>query len=293
MEEQNKADNSVENIDSIFDSSDDFFTALDSEVNRDILEDGGDKEVAHQTETVETTPQSSEAGEEVTSQKENPDSEDKHNYKKRYSDSSSEARRLNTRLTELEPYAPILDAMREDPNLITHVRSYFEGGGETPVNVKERLGLDEEFIFDPDEAISDTGSDSAKVLQATVDGIVKKRLSQHAKGQMEEAKRVSDEQSFKSRHNMDDSEFNELMSYAKNNKLTLDDIFYLKNRQNKEENITQSAQAEVLEQMKNVRKKPRSASASGNNSPDVERTADEQVFDFIKGSEASISELLK
>ncbi len=287
MEEQIQADNST-GVDSIFDSSDDFFTALDSEINHDILDNDGSNE---QVETVEMNPQSIGAGKEVTSQQGSPDSIDKHNYKKRYSDSSSEARRLNTRLTELEPYAPILDAMREDPNLITHVRGYFEGGGKTPVNVKEQLGLDEEFIFDPDEAISDTGSDSAKVLQATVDGIVQKRLSQHANGQMQEAKRVSDEQSFKSRYQMDDSEFSELMQFAKSNKLTLDDVYYLKNRQNKEDNITRSAQDEVMEQMKNVRKKPRSVSTAGD-APAVELTPDEKVFDFIKGSEAPLNELL-
>ena len=287
MEEQIQSDNST-GVDSIFDSSDDFFTALDSEVLGDIIDDGGGNE---QVETVEMNPQSIEAGKEVTSRQESPDSTDKHNYKKRYSDSSSEARRLNTRLTELEPYAPILDAMREDPNLITHVRGYFEGGGKAPVNVKEQLGLDEEFIFDPDEAISDTSSDSAKVLQATVDGIVQKRLSQHANGQMQEAKRVSDEQNFKSRYKMEDSEFSELLEFAKSNKLTLDDIYYLKNRQNKEDNITKSAQDEVMEQMKNVRRKPRSVSAVGD-APDVERTPDEKVFDFIRGSEAPLNELL-
>jgi len=290
MEEQIKTDNSPQG-DSIFESSDDFFGALDSEINRDILE-MGNEEVTHQTETVEKNQQMIAAEEEVTSQKESPDSKEGHNYKKRYSDSSDEARRLNKRLTELEPYAPILDAMREDPNLITHVKGYFEGGGDTPINVKEKLGLDDEFIFDADEAISDVTSDSAKVLQATVDGVVQKRLSEHARKQNYESKRISEEASFKSRHNMNDSEFNELVEFGNSNKLTLDDVYFLKNRQNKEEGITKSAQEEVLQQMKNVRKMPRSASATGSESVDVEMTADERVFSFIKGEDSVYDKLL-
>ena len=80
---------------------------------------------------------------------------------KRYSDSSREAQRLNGKLKEIEPYMPILDAMKEDPNLIKHVRNYFEGGGQTPVSMKETLQLPEDFVFDADEAFSTPDSDSA------------------------------------------------------------------------------------------------------------------------------------
>ena len=137
-----------------------------------------------------------------------------------------------------------------------------------------KLGLDEDFIFDADEAVSDPSSGSAKVLQTTVDGIVQRRLSQQAKVQTADAKRAAEESSFRSRHNVSDADFNDLLDYAKNNKLTLDDIYYLKNRESKEDNIAKSAQTEVIEQMKNVRKTPKSASATGGeSSSDSEITA--------------------
>ena len=262
MQEQTQVDNS-QISDSIFDSSDDFFAALDTEINRDILDNVG--EVVDNQETVETSQPTLAAEKQVTSQRTGgPDSNSEHNYKKRYTDSSKEARRLNTRLTEL-----------------------------APVNIKEKLGLDEDFIFDADEAVSDPSSGSAKVLQTTVDGIVQRRLSQQAKVQTADAKRAAEESSFRSRHNVSDTDFNDLLDYAKNNKLTLDDIYYLKNRESKEDNIAKSAQTEVIEQMKNVRKTPKSASATGGeSSSDSEITADEKVFNWIKGSESSMDGLL-
>ena len=95
-----------------------FFSELDRQVSGDgdVVEQAVNEQVATQT----------------TSQEENPvvtkDLDSKvEKLEKRYSDSSREGKRLNNRLQEIEPYMPILDAMREDPNLITHVRNYFEG----------------------------------------------------------------------------------------------------------------------------------------------------------------------
>jgi len=89
--------------------------------------------------------------------------------KKRYSDSSMEAKKLNGQLREIEPYMPILDAMRDDPNLISHVRNYFEGGGQTPQNMADKRNLPEDFVFDAEDAFATPESDSAKVLGATID----------------------------------------------------------------------------------------------------------------------------
>ena len=120
-------------------AADDFFEALDRKVNEGILEQE-DKPAEMQSGQVEET---SEMRPETNSQE--------HDWEKRYGDSSDEARRLNSRLGELEPYVPVLDAMRKDPNLVTHVRDYFEGGGSTPKKVTEKLGLDDDFIFDKEE----------------------------------------------------------------------------------------------------------------------------------------------
>jgi len=212
------------------------------------------------------------------------------NIQQRYSASSKEAKRLNSRLTELEPYLPILDAMREDPNLISHVRNYFEGGGNTPTSMKEQLKLDEDFIFDGNEAFDNPTSDSAKVLNATIDGLVQRRLSDYASKQSSENQRLSKESSFREKHEMNHDEWTDLVSFAKEKKLDLDDIYYLKNRQNREKNIHRNAQEEVANQVRSTQSRPQSLASAGG-SPPEEKSPDDAVFDVLLGGE-SINRLL-
>ena len=146
--------------------SDDFFSQLDNSVNGAMLDE---VDTSVSSAAGDNKPQYSKGeGQEQQSQ------ENIETLRQRYSDSSREGKRLSNRLNELEPYVPIINAMKDDPNLITHVRNYFEGGGQAPSNMKEQLKLDEDFVFDPDEAVSEPGSDSAKVLNATIDGVVQK-----------------------------------------------------------------------------------------------------------------------
>ena len=165
---------------------------------------------------------------------------------KRYSDSSREAKRLNTRLKEIEPYMPILDAMKEDPNLISHVRGYFEGGGTAPTNIKEQLGLDEDFVFDYDEALTTPDSSSAKLFNATVDGVVQRRLSDFARQQSEKSRRTSEEDAFKSKYDISGEDYTDLMDYAKSHRLTLEDVYYLKNKGTRDDKVAGNAREEVI-----------------------------------------------
>ena len=79
----------------------DFFAELDSSVNGGII----DSEYSQSTsqDLSDNTPASPSGV-----QQQSDDA-----LQKRYSDSSREAKRLNGKLNELEPYMPILDAMRE------------------------------------------------------------------------------------------------------------------------------------------------------------------------------------
>ena len=270
---EEQADNLEEQVLGTGDSSpgdlpaEDFFAALDRQVNKGILDDSA-----------------MEAQEQTTSQEQTANTVDEsaveeHDWQKRYADSSSEAQRINSRLKELEPYAPILDAMKEDPNLITHVRGYFEGGGSTPSSLKEKLELDEDFIFDADEAVRNPKSDSSKVLGATIDGIVQKRLGDFATKQRAESQKTDDRSAFMERHELSSEQMTDITEFAKSRALSLDDIYYLYNREGRERNIAQSAKNEMVNQMKNVRQKPISAASSG--SMDVEISADDQVFDTL------------
>ena len=227
-------------------SSGDFFEALDRSVNGLIQDE------------VQTTSAETQNPEPQVSQ------EDLGSLEKRYSDSSREAK-------------------REDPNLISHVRNYFEGGGKAPESMKDRFELDEDFVFDPDEAMSNTDSDSAKVLNATIDGVVQRRLNETLSKQQMENSRLSDEASFRGKHDLSQNDWEDFTKFAKNKTLELEDILYLKNREKREQNIAKEASAGVANQMKNTQNRPRSLATSG--SAQVEKSADDHIFDTIIGSD--------
>ena len=265
-------------------TSDDFFAALDASINpleSDFVDANTEGDVPAQVE-VEDNSQSVEA-EETPSQPNQP----RHDWKKRYEDSSKEARNLNDRLSNLEPYAPLLDAMKKDPNLVTHVRGYFEGGGATPSNLKEQIGItDEDFVFDYDEAIEQPASDSGRLLSATINGVVEKRLGEFASQQNQVNQRSADEQAFRQRHEMSDEQFSEVINFAKANTLTLDDVYYLMNKDSKEQKIAEHTREETVKQMKKVRSKPRSAAASGSaSSQSGDKSMDDEVFEFVRDSD--------
>ena len=265
--------NAINSIDSgdTLDSMDsgDFFAELDNSVNGGII----DSEYSQST--------SQDLGDNTPASPSGVQQQGDDALQKRYSDSSREAKRLNGKLNELEPYMPILDAMREDPNLIQHVRNYFEGGGQAPESMSQNMELPEDFQFDPDDAFSDPKSDSAKVFGATVDGIVQRRLSNELGKQKTENQRLARETAFRQKVDMTDNEWSTFVDFAKNKSLELDDIYYLMKRKERESNIADNARQQVATQMKKTQQQPRSLATAG--SVAVETSQDDQVFDSILG----------
>jgi len=249
--------------------SNDFFAELDNSVNGGII----DSEYSQST--------SQDLGDNTPASPSGVQQQSDDALQKRYSDSSREAKRLNGKLNELEPYMPILDAMREDPNLIQHVRNYFEGGGQAPESMSQNMELPEDFQFDPDEAFSDPKSDSAKVFGATVDGIVQRRLNNELGKQKTENQRLARETAFRQKTDMTDDEWSTFVDFAKNKSLELDDIYYLMKRRERESNIADNARQQVATQMRKTQEQPRSLATAG--SVAVETSQDDQVFDSILG----------
>ena len=252
-------------------ASEDFFGNLDKSLNSGILES--------EDELLQST--SDNDGDNTPLSQSEVQQQDDDVLQKRYSDSSREAQRLNGKLKEIEPYMPILDAMKEDPNLIQHVRNYFEGGGQTPVSMKETLKLPEDFVFDADEAFSNPESDSSKVFGATVDGIVQRRLNSALTSQKNENQKLAKETSFRQQHEMSDGEWSEFVDYAKSKSLELEDIYFLMNRKKRDANIADNARQQVATQMKKTQNQPRSLATAGSTA--VEQTQDDQVFDALMG----------
>ena len=257
----------------------DFFQALDESVNGGILSDTS--QPTSNDNSGNTLSSQSEVSNEVSAG-------DVDALKKRYSDSSREAKKLNGQLREIEPYMPILDAMRDDPNLISHVRNYFEGGGQTPQNMADKLNLPEDFVFDAEDAFATPESDSAKVLGATIDGIVHRRLNTALSGQRVENQRLASETSFRSKHEMTDDKWSEFVDYAKSKSLELDDIYYLMNRSNRDEQIADNTREELHQKMREVQQIPGTLANTGG--AQVEESPDDRVFDAILGSDTMLEE---
>ena len=253
-------------------SSENFFQELDNQVNGGILDEPS-QPTSEQSGNTQTSP-NVEVQNEVSNEVDT--------LQKRYSDSSREAKRLNGKLKELEPYMPILDAMREDPNLINHVRNYFEGGGQTPETMNQKLNLDEDFVFDAEEAFGKPDSDSAKVLGATIDGIVQRRLGNALKTQKNENAKLAREAQFKQKMNMTDEQWKEFVDYAQSKSLELEDIYFLMNRKNRDEQIANNARQEIHNKMREVQQQPTTLATQGSTA--VEKSTDDKVFETILGS---------
>jgi hypothetical protein len=280
---QEQVSNAVQAPESVdtpsIDDGGDFFEALDQSVNGGIIDEPSQS--TSENFGGNTPSSSSEVQQDV--------SENIDTLKKRYGDSSREARKLNGKLKELEPYMPILDAMREDPNLINHVRNYFEGGGQTPQNMANNLNLPEDFEFEADEAFQNPESDSAKLMSATIDGIVQRRLNGALQGQRAENSKLAKETQFKQKHNMSDDEWDDFVDFAKEKSLELDDIYYLKNRQNREGQIADSTRKEMQDKMRDVQQQPGSLATTGGQQ--VESSPDDAIFNSILGTDQKLDNL--
>ena len=270
--------------------SSDFFNQLENEVNGGIID-------------TEVTQNQTSGSEQVThvqhddgSDNVKQSSNDSTDWKKRYEDSSREAVRLADQYKSVEPFVPVLEAMKNDSGLVDHVRNYLVDGGKPEKSIQDHLGLEEDFMFDQQEAMTDPDSDSAKLMNAHVDRLVQGRVGQMIQAEKQRAQqvqqantRVTEEQSFREKNSMSDKDFETFKAKAQEHVMTLDDVNYLLNRNQNNDNVANSVKKDMLNQMKNVRNMP--TSASGANNQDPGRSESDEVFDAIKGLDEGVDNL--
>lgn len=269
------------------DSSNDFFAQLEGSVNGVVTEGSNQEETVQEATHQEQT---------FDGSNDNWDNES-NPYKKRYKDSSREAVKLNDQLRQLEPFMPVLEAMKTDSGLVDHVRNYLQNGGQPAQNVKEYLGLKEDFQYDPTEAIESPDSDSARVLAAHVDGLVQQRIGQVLDKEKQNAAVVQgrllqkkQETDFIKKHGMTEEEFEQFKESAKSRKLTLDDVYHIINKDKANQNVANSTKNEMLSQMKNVRNMPTTASDSNSQGSGKKGAAD-SIFDGLLDLDGSVDNL--
>ena len=277
--------------DAVFGSKgDDFFEALENGVNGAIQD-----EIPHS----EVTPTPNSGPEQVThvESEEGSKNETKVDWEQRYKDSTREAQRLHGEMSDLKPFIPVLDAMKNDSGLVDHVRTYLTGGGKPSTTIQDRLGLGEDFVFDAQEAMSDGKSDSAKLMNAHVDRMVQARVGQmigaekkHSAKVAQDIRRKREEKSFRETHDMSDEEYNSFVSAAKEHVLSLEDVHYLLNKEKTAANTANSTKKDMLTQMKNVRNIPTSASGA-NSQGSKEQSMEDNVFNALKGVDDELDNL--
>ncbi len=264
--------------------SGDFFESLDRKVNGMILDEGNTVEASGTKETQETDP------EPVVNTDDH-----QHDWEKRYKDSSSEAQRLKSQLDEVSQYEPIINRLKTDTGMIEAIKNYIDNGDKSQ-DVKQALNLPEDFVFDLDDAMGNSDSLSAKALEHTISGVVDRRVN----SQLQQERQVRSEETqkeqqarqakeFKERMNVTDEEYEDMMKWANNHETSLDDIFYLKNRDARDQKVAKGTKAQMLEQMKSVRNIPQSVSNHNTTVKDVKH--DDQVFDALKEVDSGLDNL--
>ena len=278
----------------VFGSSEEFFGKLEQDVNGAIDDSYLNSYSEPGNETRDDSPIQQDPSQATPVQEEgNSNSID---WEKRYKDSSREAQRLSTKVKSFNKFEPLLNVMRKDEGLVKHIKGYLENGGKKPTTVKEELGLKNNFLYDQNEAINNPKSDSAKVFDKTVDRMVTKKVQEkeavtNAKQsqKMRKSKLVEEAKDFQKKHNLSQDDFKAVLKNSAAKKLSFEDSYYLLNKDSVSKNVASNVRKDVMNQMKNARNIPQSASHS--NSAQVEKNPNDTVFDQLKGSDDDIDNL--
>ena len=293
------AEKQQETVEKAVIDSGDFFDQLDDSVNGMVGEGDQSAEAPSiPTEATHVNSGSEQGNPRVESHGSNSAWEDEMNpYKKRYQDSSREAVKMNQQLRQLKPFVPVLDAMKRDSGLVQHVREYLQNGGKPSGNVKKDLGLAEDFQYDPNEAVQNPDSDSAKVMNAQVEAVVNNRVGDILKREKDQAAKTrmrtmqkKQAMEFIKKHNMTKEEFQAFAKEANTRRLTFDDVYYILNKDRQSQNVANATKADMLNQMKNARSMPTSASDSNSQGTAVP-SQENQIFDAMASLDGNVDDL--
>jgi hypothetical protein len=296
MEQENSSANSpVEELNPDIDfskddaglgDSGDFFESLDREVNGMILDNDTVDAVEKRTTQPKVDP--------IVQQQ--PD-DHQHDWEKRYKDSSKEAQKLKSQLDESTQYAPLIERLKQDTGMVDAIKNYIDNG-DKPQDVKQALNLPEDFVFDLDDAVANPNSMSAKALEHTISGVVDRRVNsqlerdrQYRNEETQKERQMREAKEFQKRMDLSDGEYSEMMDWANSHETSLEDIYFLKNRGERDQKVVKGAKEDMLRQMKSVRDIP--TSVSNHNTVKTEQKHEDSVFDALKEVDSGLDSLFK
>lgn len=193
--------------------------------------------------------------------------------KKRYEDSSTEAKRLHEENTKFEKLQPLIDMIEENPNLVDELlgSKFSEGSSK---NFASSLQKDPDFVFDFDEAVNAPDSKSAKYLAEYLGAVVEDRMSKTIEKEQTLDRMKKERQLIKDSYGLGDDEIDALLDWSKDRGLTLDDVLVLYAKDN------------------NINVDPRRLNALRSSSASMPSVVpevgnDDKVFNAIKAATAS------
>ena len=272
----------------VMDDSSGFFQELEQSVNGAIADPGtGDPQETKQVTQDSEAPQEVATNLDSNEEKDVVDWEsDTNPYKKRYADSTRENSKNQQVIKENEKYSAILNVMKKDPGLVDNVRQYLEKGpARTP---KEQLGLDEDFIFDADEAFSDPNSKSAQVFGRVVNQIVDQKVAatenkvqqamQH--DNMARQKRA-EARAWMKKNNMTEKQFAQMMDRAEKHQISYDDMNLILNKDKFVKNVAKNEKEQVAQQIKNVQASSTPSVAASGSADNSNISTEDKIFNSL------------
>lgn len=245
-------------------------------------------------EPVETKeePQEEEVQETAPETEETPEQEleklkaENETLKKRYADSSKEVDRqkvLDTRIAELEQKLQVYNQIEGDEKLVNMIADYWKGGKQPSGNIKQELGLSEDFVFDPDDMFKD-GTETNKVYMKSVDMLVDQKLEQKlAAVRAKDAKeaRAQRIQTMKEEfaNEFGNDALNEVEQYMKNKELTIKDIYKLMTFGERDKTIAKNAATQQAEQVR--KNQDRNGSLANKKSVHPEVSNERKIIDAL------------
>lgn len=273
----------------VMDDSSGFFQELEESVNGAIAEpNAGDPQETKVTQNSESAPQVATTNSDSNKEEDvvNDWESESNPYKKRYADSSRQNSKNQEFINENQKYSAILDVMKKDPGLVDNVRQYLEKGPRQ--SPKEQLGLDDEFIFDADEAFGDPNSKSAQVFSKVVNQIVDRKVANTENKvaqamQEDNASRIkrAEARTWMKKNNMTEKEFATMMDRAQKHTISYDDMNLILNKDKFAKNVASNQTKQVREQIKNVQESSTPSVAATGSTDSTDIPVEDKIFNSL------------
>lgn len=177
------------------------------------------------------------------------------------------------KLRELNPVLPMLEAMLGDETFLEMAENYFTDPEAQAEAFKKSIGVDDDFVFDLNNALSDPKSEDAKILNK----LMQAKQPKSPQPQTQQQSNTTDEQTKKAvmeKYNMSEDDYNDMMSKAQDYKITHDDIYFLLNKDKILADAQKKGQSSVKKQVETAKRLKKPVSGGGK----TPKTSPEDAF---------------